>query len=440
MSLGTLASLGVAVLLLVAHGVLAAAKSAFANSRRSRLRQMALDEMPRAQLASELAEDSSRMLGTLHLGKALLLAFALAVVSLTLVTPLSEALVHLGLPDPWAGALSLMVVVCCFAVIQLILGRLVPEAVATAHPEQWALRLALLVRVLELGLWPLVRFTVWISNRLAGLFGGAPFGGLSSITEEEIKTLVDAGEEEGVIEQDEREMIYSIFEFGETLAREVMVPRIDMVALNVSTPLDKALMAVIEAGHSRIPVYEETVDHIVGLLYAKDLLAHMGQGENEPPLRAVLRPAYFVPETKKVDDLLREMQQRRVHLTVVVDEYGGTAGLVTVEDILEEIVGEIQDEYDAEEPIFEQISENEYILDARMDLDDVNNLLQTDLPTEVGDTLGGLIYSSLGKVPASGERLRMNGLLIEVLTVTGRRIRKVRLIKEPAEGGDEQNL
>jgi CBS domain containing-hemolysin-like protein len=435
-SLGTLASLGVAILLLVAHGVLAAAKSAFANSRRSRLRQMALDEVPRAQLAAELAEDASRMLGTLHLGKALLLAFALAVVSLTLVTPLSSALGRIGLPDPWTSALSLMVVVCSFAIIQLIVSRLVPEAVAAANPEKWALRLALLVRVLELGLWPLVRFTVWVSNRLAAPFGGTPLGGLSSITEEEIKTLVDAGEEEGVIEEDEREMIYSIFEFGETLAREVMVPRIDMVALNVSTPLDKALMAIIDAGHSRIPVYEGTVDHIVGLLYAKDLLAYMVQGDPEPPLRTLLRPAYFVPETKKVDDLLREMQQRRVHLTVVVDEYGGTAGLVTVEDILEEIVGEIQDEYDAEEPIFEQTGENEYVLDARMDLDDVNNLLQTDLPTEVGDTLGGLIYSSLGKVPAPGEQLRMNGLLIEVLTVTGRRIRKVRLKKESVEGVD----
>ncbi|HIP87058.1 MAG TPA: HlyC/CorC family transporter [Anaerolineales bacterium] len=237
---------------------------------------------------------------------------------------------------------------------------------------------------------------------------------------------MDAGEEEGVIEENERDMIYSIFAFGDTMVREVMVPRIDIIALDVNTPLPEAVDRVIEAGHSRIPVYEGSIDNIIGLLYAKDLLAYLRDGHDPPPLRDILRPPYFVPETKKVDDLLRELQQHRIHMAIAVDEYGGTAGLVTVEDILEEIVGEIQDEYDKEEPIFEQIGEREYIIDARMDLDDVNELFGTELSTEAGETLGGLIYSTLGRVPVPGDRLQVDGLQIEVLTVKDRRIGKVR--------------
>jgi len=427
-----------AVIILVAiHGLLAAAKSAFASVRRSRLRQMAEKGVGRAALAVRISEDASRMLGALYLGKALLASLAAAVAALTLIGPLTTALEESGLGAGWAGALGLLIVVGALAGVILVAGRLVPEAVAAARPEHWALRLAWAVYGTEIALWPLVRLLVWVSNRLARPFGGMPFSGTSLITEEEIKTLVDAGEEEGVIEEDEKEMIYSIFEFGDTFAREVMIPRIDIVALEASTPLREALDVIVEAGHSRIPVYDGTVDHILGLLYAKDLLAYLRDKE-EPLLRDILRPAYFVPETKKVDDLLREMQQRRVHMAIVVDEYGGTAGLVTVEDILEEIVGEIQDEYDVEEPIFEQVGEGEYVLDARMDLDDVNDLLGVQLPTGSGDTLGGLIYSTLGKVPSPGEQLRVDGLLIEVLSVTGRRIRKVRARLEGVEGQDEE--
>lgn len=416
--------------LIALHGLLAAARSAFSNVRLNRLRQR--EEVVNRRVV-RLAEDASQMLGTLFLGKALLAALTAAVAALTLVGPLADALGRTGLSQVWTHGVALILIVSCLACLLLVLGRLVPEAVAAAHPERWARRLAWLVYGLELALWPLVHFLVWLSNQLARPFGGMALGGTSLVTEEEIKTLVDVGEEEGVIEEGEKQMIYSIFDFGDTLAREVMVPRIDMLALEVNTPLQTALTAIIEAGHSRVPVYEKTVDHIVGVLYAKDLLAHLRGEGPEPQLRELLRPAYFVPETKKADDLLREMQQRRVHMAIVVDEYGGTAGLVTVEDILEEIVGEIQDEYDAEEPIFEQVGEGEYILDARMDLDDVNSLLGTRLPTGLGDTLGGLIYSGLGKVPSPGEQLRVDSLLIEVLTVSGRRIRKVRVWQERAE-------
>jgi CBS domain containing-hemolysin-like protein len=395
------------------------------------------DENPRASLAWRLADDASRMLGSLYLGKALLVVLASSVAALMLLPPLSDGIQQLGLPEHWALIAGLAIVASLLGVMIVVVGRLVPEAVSAAEPEQWALRLVWLVYAVELIFWPVVRLLVWVSNRLARPFGGTPFSGTSLITEEEIRMLVDAGEEEGVIEEDEKQMIYSIFQFGQTFAREVMIPRIDIVALEAKGSLQDALELIIESGYSRIPVYEETVDHILGLLYARDLLIQLQTDEESPGVKDLLRPAYFVPETKKADDLLREMQKRRVHMAIVVDEYGGTAGLVTVEDILEEIVGEIQDEYDAEEPIFEAISDGEYVLDARIDLDDANHLLGTELPTEMGDTLGGFIYGRLGKIPLPGETFRFNGLLIEVLTVTGRRIRKVRVQLAEVEQQDE---
>src|SRR3972149_1871914 len=201
-------------------------------------------------------------------------------------------------------------------------------------------------------------------------------------------------------------MIYSIFDIGETLVREIMIPRMDVLALDMGTPVPEAVNAVISVGHSRIPVYRGSIDNVVGLLYAKDLLRVWQSGGQTTPLRGPLRPAYFVPETKKVDDLLAELQQQRIHMAIVVDEYGGTAGLVTLEDIVEEIVGEIRDEYDVnEESLFERVDENENLVDARIDLDEVNELLSLRLPSGDSDSLGGFIYGQLGHVPAPSEKI-----------------------------------
>ena len=262
------------------------------------------------------------------------------------------------------------------------------------------------------------------------------------VTEEEIKTLVDAGEEEGVIQEEEKEMIYSIFELGDTLAREVMVPRIDVVALEMNTLMLDALDTIMEAGHSRIPVFEETIDNVLGVLYAKDLLPYLRQGRTDLPLRKILREAYYVPETKRASDLLPDLQQRRVHMAIVVDEYGGMAGLVTIEDLLEEIVGEIQDEYDSEEPFVEFVNDNEYVFDARVDLDDLNRLMNVELPTDDNDTLGGFIYTELGKVPKVGDKVDFENMGFTVESVEGRRIVKVRVVRqEPAyvEAHSEEN-
>lgn len=233
-------------------------------------------------------------------------------------------------------------------------------------------------------------------------------------------------------------MIYSIFRLGEMIVREVMVPRIDVVALDVESSMADVLHTIIESGHSRIPVYEETIDNIVGILYAKDILAAQSRGNANPALREIIRPAYFVPESKRLDSMLKEMQRNKVQMAIVVDEYGGMAGVVTLEDIVEEIVGEIQDEYDREEPpvIFE--ADGSYLFEGRIPLDDVQALLDVALPLDEADSLGGFIYNELGHIPRAGETVRYNGLLFEVVEVNGRRIRKVRVRRLPTEEKAEE--
>jgi CBS domain containing-hemolysin-like protein len=251
------------------------------------------------------------------------------------------------------------------------------------------------------------------------------------LTEDELKTLVDAGQQEGIFERGERRMIYSIFQLGNTLAREIMIPRIDMQALEVNTPLPAAIDALLTSGHSRVPIYEESIDNILGLLYAKDILSAWYEGDKLQSLHKLLRPPYFVPEAKKVDELLNEMQIQRVHMAIVVDEYGGIAGLVTLEDIVEEIVGEIQDEYDqAEEAPYTEQVDGSYLFLGRVDLDDFNEIVGSTLPKDEAETLGGYIYSQLGRVPGVGEQVRIGDLQLTVEQVSARRIRKVRWRRE----------
>ena len=248
------------------------------------------------------------------------------------------------------------------------------------------------------------------------------------IDEAELRTLVDAGEEGGAIEATEKEMIVSIFELHDTVVGEIMVPRPDMVAIPVTASLSEALNVILQAGYSRIPVYEGTIDHVVGVLYAKDLLRLMRDGIREASLKELLRPPYFVPEGKRIVDLLREMQQHKVHMAIVVDEYGGVAGLVTIEDILEEIVGEIQDEFDrSEEPLVLPIDAHTYLFDGRVDLDEIQELLGVTLSSEGADTLAGYVYERLGRIPAAGETFTDEGLEFRVEEVIGRRIRKIRI-------------
>jgi CBS domain containing-hemolysin-like protein len=307
-------------------------------------------------------------------------------------------------------------------------------------PETWGIRLAGFTRAVGFVAAPLAALPLAVSQEAGGVMESA-----TRVTEAELKTMVDASQQDGVLEQDERQMIYSIFELGDTLAREIMVPRIDVLALEIGTPLQRAIDSLLASGYSRVPVYQETIDNILGLLYAKDLLNVWHSGDRQGSLGDLLRPAYFIPEAKKVDELLTEMQARRIHMAIVVDEYGGVAGLVTLEDIVEEIVGEIHDEYDkGEEAFYIKVGEDEYICAGRMLLDDFNELLGVRLPDTEADTLGGYIYSRIGRVPIGGESLQVDDLRLTVEQVSKRRIRKVRAARvpyleiEPKEAPDDR--
>ena len=250
---------------------------------------------------------------------------------------------------------------------------------------------------------------------------------LNAMTEEDLRNWVEVGQPEGSLEKGEREMIYSIFQFGDTLAKDIMVPRIEVLALDITTSLREARSTFIEAGHSRVPVYEDTVDNVVGLLYAKDLLTVKVDDDLIQNHRDMLRLAYFVPEVKKVDELLAEMQTRSMHMAIVVDEYGGVAGVVTLEDIVEEIIGEIRDEYDGSEELpYEQVGPDEYIFQGKVDLGLFNEVMGTDISTENADTIGGFIYGEIGDVPNGGEVLEADGITLTVDEVIGRRITKIR--------------
>lgn len=325
-----------------------------------------------------------------------------------------------GAPSFAAALLLLALAALLILAVELLLeGAILPQA------ELWAIRFSGLARAMDTLLSPLSSLYVMLLGSPVMLEHR-----LSPVTEDELKSWAEDARPEGTLEQGERQMIYSIFHFGDTLAREIMIPRIDIFALETGTSVEEAITALNSSGHSRVPVFEETIDNVVGLLYAKDLLRVHLQGQKVASLSSMLRPAYFVPEAKKVDELLREMQARSVHMALVVDEYGGIAGLVTLEDIVEEIVGEIRDEYDqSEEQLYEKISDDEYIFHGRIDLDDFNTVMGTNLPKLVADTLGGFIYSQIGRVPVGGETIEVEQLLLTVEQISGRRIRRVRALR-----------
>ena len=386
----------------------AAAEMALASLSRLQLREVISSKRARAQAAEALLGEPARLLSTLLVLK--LAGFVCAAGAATLLALRSSD--RLAMLWWFLGLMAL-----------LILSQLLPRALVVGRQAGAALVLAPAVRALVFLLAPITALMRRIGH------GIVPDGTAEEsifLSEDGLRFLLNVTDEETVIEDEEKEMIASIFQFRETLVREVMVPRIDVVAVPADMPISGALDVVLKAGHSRIPVYASSIDNIVGILYAKDLLRYLRDGRTDVPLGKILRPAYFIPESKKVDELLQELQQRKVHVAVVVDEYGGTAGLVTIEDLLEEIVGEIQDEYDAEEPTIEEVSEHEYLFDARVALDKVNELLGVELPAEGGDTLGGFIYSQLGKVPAVGDTIEFGDARIEVLSVAGRRPKQVR--------------
>ena len=412
--------------LVVLNGLLAAAGSALKNSHPSRLNQLEEEGRRGAGTAARVASRATRLSVSLRVGHGVLrlLAFIVALVSF------APAVMELT-ASPALGLLGLFAVAwVTFSLVEFVL-----ENFALRGPLQWALRLAPLVAAMESILSPLI----WLMLRSGRKIARSPIGRqYPLVTEEEIMTMVNAGREGGIIQGEVTSMIYSILRLDDTLAREVMVPRIDVLAFEDDTSLREATDVLLNTGYSRAPIFHETIDNIIGLIYVKDMLAAWHEGLDNQVVEDLAREAYFVPEAKKVDELLTEMQSKRIQMAVVVDEYGGMAGVVTFEDIVEEIVGEVRDEYDhAEELPFQQLEEGEYVFSGGIDLDDVNQLVGSELPKDTSETLGGFIYSQLGRVPVVGEELEAGGLELVVDQVVGRRIRKVHAFRK--DDGEDEN-
>ncbi|MFZ2488416.1 MAG: hemolysin family protein [Anaerolineae bacterium] len=401
-----------------ASGLAAAAEVSLEAISGAHARRLVDEGTPRERALQVLLDDLTRF------RLALLLLTALAWVVVTT----AASWLALRAAGTWNMAILLALLL---AGLVIVLVQTAARTWAARWPEPVAVqRLGGVVQGVALVLTPLVSPLHSLARLLRGPREEAASAGSSLLSDDGLRYLINTAEEPGLIEAGEKKMIASIFELGEMAVRVVMVPRIDVVAVPERTTLREVLDVTVQAGHSRIPVYHDTIDNIQGVLYAKDLLLPFRDGRDDLLITELMRPAYFVPESKRVDDLLQELQQRRVHMAIVVDEYGGTAGVVTIEDLLEEIVGDIQDEYDSETPMSHKVDEREFVFDGQIRIDEVNEILDVDLPSEENDTLGGFIYSELGAMPAVGSRVVYENLTLEVQKVEGRRIVQVRVVKQ----------
>ncbi len=412
-------ALGVLVMALALMVVVALAEVGLATISRSNVRRLREAGVSAASIAEQLLNDAERFLaGLLVLRMLAIGAIAATVTWLALWWRLN------------AWYLIGMLLMVGAGVLFVQVGA---RVLAVQHPTGVMLRVVPFLRWL---LWLAAPIT-WLLLRLVYRSGLEDANNARNIflTEDGLRLLLNVGEEEKFIEADEREMIDSIFRLSERAVAEVMVPRVDVVGVDLGATLAEALDVCVTSGHSRIPVYEDTIDNIVGVLYAKDLLTHIREGKPTFSLREIMRKPYFVPEPAMVNDLLGELQHRKTHLSIVVDEYGGTAGIVTIEDLLEEIVGDIQDEYDREAPLIQSLEPGVYLVSGRANLDDLNRELGLKISDEDESyTLAGVLYSRLQRVPDVGDTLDLGDAHLEVLAVTDNRIDQVRLmVKQPAE-------
>lgn len=417
------------LLLILINGFFVGAEIAFVSVRRTRLDELAESGDRRAQRAQRLMRDPGRFLAVIQVAITFLGALASAVAAVSIVTFVAEPLRGIDLIADQADTIALLLVTFIVSVFSIVLGELIPKGFALGNPDRIALAVSGPITLFAKIVSPLVAVLVALTKLISKPFGIDPTR-TPELSAAEIRLIVEQGSQQGVLEAEEEQMISAVMSLSDSKLHEVMVPRIDIVAIDQEASFDDAVTLVLTEGHSRTPLYKESVDHIVGILYAKDLLRIIAAGGPRPRLRDIMRPALFVPESQAVDDLLNELQRRRVHMAIVLDEYGGTAGLVTIEDLLEEIVGEIQDEFDEEEPMKVLVRDGEAILDGRADIDEMGELVDPALKLEDDeeyDTVGGFVYHRIGRVPVVGDKVNVDPFTITVVKVIGRRVGKVRV-------------
>ena len=404
------------LLLILINGFFVGAEIAFVSVRRTRLDELAEAGDRRAKRAQKLMRDPGRFLAVIQVAITFLGALASAVAAVSIVTVVAEPLRGIALIADQADTIALLLVTFIVSVVSIVLGELIPKGFALANPDRIALTVSGPITLFAKIVSPLVAVLVLLTKIISKPFGIDPTR-TPELSAAEIRLIVEQGSQQGVLEAEEEQMISAVMSLSDSKLHEVMVPRIDIAAIDQEASFDDAVTLVLTEGHSRTPLY-------------KDLLRIIAAGGPRPRLRDIMRPALFVPESQAVDDLLNELQRRRVHMAIVLDEYGGTAGLVTIEDLLEEIVGEIQDEFDEEEPMKVIVREGEAILDGRADIDEMGELVDPALELEDDeeyDTVGGFVYHRIGRVPVVGDTVAVDPFKITVIKVIGRRVGKVRV-------------
>ncbi|MDK2897088.1 MAG: magnesium and cobalt exporter, family [Candidatus Atribacteria bacterium] len=416
------------ILLLIAiNAFFAASEIAVISVRKSRLKLLKTEKATQVEAITRLLQNPSEFLATIQIGVTLAGFFASATGAISLSRSLGAWLEATGLPilGQLGEEIAVILVTVVISFLTLVLGELVPKRVAMSRPEKLSLRVAPALEFLSRVLRPMVVILSYSTDYLSRLLGVSQEN-IQAVTDEELKMFIS---EQKALPVEERKLINEVFDFGDTMAYEVMTPRTDMVCISEKATLEEALEVSMKSHFSRLPVFRDDLDHIIGFVHIKDVIPFLGNDHLEQKVTKVLRPIHFVPATKKVIELLREMQKRRVYMAIVLDEYGGTAGLVTIEDLLEELVGEIRDEHDKEVSPYRKLGENEFLVDASVPIAELNEALHLDIPeSEEFESLGGLVMELLGKIPEEGEQVSIDGYQIVVERMKGKRIVTLRLI------------
>ncbi|MBE6795445.1 MAG: HlyC/CorC family transporter [Ruminococcaceae bacterium] len=430
--------------LILVNAYFAMAEIAVISLNDAKIEKMAEDGHKKAKLVLKLTNNPTKFLSTIQIGITLAGFLTSASAATSFAELLTDAVTgKFGLPESIVSPVAVVLITLVMSYFSLVLGELVPKRIGMQIPEKVAFAVAKPLYVISRLASPFVKFLSLSTNAVVRLFGFDPNADEEVVTEEEIRMMVDVGGEKGVIEDDQKEMINNIFEFDDMDAGDVMTHRTDVVAADVNdTTLEEFMALAIENGRSRIPLYDEDIDNIVGIVYIKDLLKYVGKEVKvKGTLKNIMREPYFVPETKACGELFKEMRIKRIQMAVVVDEYGGTAGIVTLEDIVEAVMGDIQDEYDREEEEISKIDENTFTVEGTIDIEEIDELIGKELPEGDYETLAGFIMDELQCIPKNGE---MNEVVFEnvkftVLEVEDRRIEKIKVEITPVVEEDSED-
>ncbi len=420
------------IVLVLCNAFFAASEIAIISLNDNKVRKLAEEGNKKAKKIMKLTADSSNFLATIQIGVTLAGFLTSASASQSLAEPLADWFIgtfpNLASQAAMIESVSVILITILMSYFSLVFGELVPKRIAMQKAESLAYGAIGILGAVATITRPFVAFLSFSTNVVVRLFGIDPNADEEHVTEEEIRMLVDAGEEKGVIEDTQKEMINNIFEFDDLIAEEVMTPRTDVAAIDVEDPVEEALRIGVDEGYSRLPVYEEDIDHIIGILYIKDLLPYVGQEiPDQVSLRQLIRDTYFVPGTKRCSELFSEMTERHMQMCVVVDEYGGVAGIVTMEDLLESIVGNIQDEFDNEKEDVTQLTDTSFEVDGAMAVDEINERLEVDIPEGEYETIAGFLMDQLGRIPDEDEhpQIEFGNAVFTITQMDDRRIESV---------------